>query len=308
MPNPTVSPIRSGASMLAALLNQRFDADATNRPSAVPPEVRLVSDPVMPWVTPKVPRVLADLMREVGRTVDLDAGAYVFPPQTSFGALVLLTDGLGARAFGSPLNQKATAIALSIPGRLLGGNHCFWSERPGIGRYVTLTPARVVFAPRAALKARLRAEPELLELAAAELDLCLQSDRIGFGAIALLSVRMRLLLWALTWGLVYGELVSEGESERVRIAPALPVELLASVVSANVSQVKRDLALLRDAGDWKRTDSGIDVRAALFDEPWQWLRRSEEHVSLHPRPADWRVLLKTPRRWLEAELSGRLAP
>lgn len=304
MPNPTVSPIRSGASMLAALLNQRFDADARNRPSSVAPDFRLPSDPVMPWVTPKVPRALADLMREVGRTVELDAGAYVFPPQTSFGALVLLTDGLGARAFGSPLNQKASAIALSIPGRILGGNHCFWSERPGIGRYVTLTPARVVFAPRAALKARLRAEPELLELAAAELDLCLQSDRIGFGAIALLSVRMRLLLWALTWGLVYGELAGD----RVRIAPSLPVELLASVVSANVSQVKRDLALLRDAGDWKRTDAGIDVRAALFDEPWQWLRRSEEHVSLHPRPADWRVLLKTPRRHLAAELSGRLAP
>ncbi|BBF22629.1 hypothetical protein [Sutterella megalosphaeroides] len=304
MPNPTVSPIRSGASMLAALLDQRFDADASSRPSAVAPELRLASDPVMPWVTPKVPRVLADLMREVGRTVELDAGAYVFPPQTSFGALVLLTDGLGARAFGSPLNQKASAIALSIPGRILGGNHCFWSERPGIGRYVTLTPARVVFAPRAALKARLRAEPELLELAAAELDLCLQSDRIGFGAIALLSVRMRLLLWALTWGLVYGELAGD----RVRIAPSLPVELLASVVSANVSQVKRDLALLRDAGDWKRTDTGIDVRAALFDEPWQWLRRSEEHVSLHPRPADWRVLFKTPRRRLEAELSGRPVP
>lgn len=78
MPNPTVSPIRSGASMLAELLNQRFDADATNRPSAVAPDFRLPSDPVMPWVTPKVPRVLADLMREVGRTVELDAGAYVF--------------------------------------------------------------------------------------------------------------------------------------------------------------------------------------------------------------------------------------
>ena len=217
----------------------------------------------------------------------MQAGDYVFGPDDPFDHLVLLVSGLGGRAFGSLLNQNANALALSVPGRILGGNHCFFSEHPDVGRYMTLTPTEVLRVPKCDLKAALRRMPALFELTAVHLDLCFQSDRWGFGAIALLPVRDRLLLWCLSWGLVYGRLCVCEKDEWLRLEPILPVELLARVVSATPSQVKRDLVSLRKLGIWIRDDA-FWIRTNALDDVWRWMRHSEERIALISRPSNWR--------------------
>lgn len=282
--------IRAGDAFLASLSRERRFAVGADG---------LSTEPIVPWITPKVPPIIEAMMREVGVERRLEAGEYIFPKEEAFDSLVMLTEGLGARMFGSLLNQPGNAIALSIPGRIIGGNHCFFSERPGVGRYAMLTQGRCLAAPKRALKALARSREGAVELLAAHLDMCLQSDRLAFGTIALLPVRTRLKMWALSWALTYGSL----DGEKLHLQPALPVELLAHVVSAATSQVKRDLRALRAEGRWVRNGAGFTLDASLLDEPWEWLCASEEWTALHARPQLWRPLL-TPASSTAAASKG----
>lgn len=278
--------IRSDAVFLAALLVQR-------------PPLKGEAQPLMPWLAPPAPPPALALMRRVGKRRKLRAGEYVFGPGDAFDSLVLLESGLGARAFGGLYNQSAAALALSAPGRIIGGNHCFFSGMPGIGRYFALTPAEALYAPREAVLATLRQDASLFEAFAAFLDRLLQSDRIGFGAIALLSARERLLMWALAWGLVFGDLVQAPDGERLVMTPALPAGLLSQVASTNLSQTKRDIAALKRSGVLRREGTSLSFAASALDPVWTWLCRSEELATKRARPADWRTLCCTPRCRLE---------
>ena len=134
----------------------------------------------------------------------------------------------------------------------------------------------------------LRRDTALFEEFAAFLDRLFQSDRIGFGAIALLPVRKRILLWALSWGITYGDLVTEGGVEWLEIEPSLSALLLSRVASANLSQIKRDLAQMRREEIYKRDGARLLVRADALDDVWRWLRDSEERTARFKRPVDWR--------------------
>ncbi len=275
--------IRSDAAFLSGLLLQRR-----------PPEGE--AQPLMPWLAPPAPPAVLALMRRVGRRRELRAGEFVFGPRDAFDSLVLLESGLGARAFGGLYNQRAAALALTSPGRIIGGNHCFFSGMPGIGRYFALTPATALYAEREALLAELRRDAALFEAFAAFLDRLIQSDRIGFGAIALLCAKDRLLMWALSWGLVYGDLMQTPEGERLVMSPVLSANLLSHVVSANLSQTKRDIAALKRSGAFSRMGDALSVDAAMLDPVWDWLRNSEELTAKRKRPADWRPYCLAARR------------
>ncbi len=265
--------------------------------------------PLMPWITPEVPGRLLKAMLQAGGLRHLHPGEYVFKQNDPYDRLVVLMSGLGARAFGSLFTQNAAALALSIPGRILGGNHCFFSGRPGVGRYFALTEADILSAPSAALKRMMREDLDLAAESAAYLDMCLQSNRIGLGAIALLPVRSRILVWVLTWGFVYGTLERNAQGEEVlRLTPGLPVELLARVVSANPSQVKRDIARLKEDGVLERGSQDVAVRAAALDSIWNWLYSIEELEAPLRRLPDWRPYVQSGRTDFRARLQTLLLP
>ena len=192
--------------------------------------------PLVCWITPRVPERIEALLRRTGYVKTFEAGEYVFHSDEYYGSIVMLTRGLGGRAFGSETGQASDAIALSVPYRIIGGNHCFFSGLPGIGRYFVLTAGEGIVAKKEAVMAELRRDTALFEEFAAFLDRLFQSDRIGFGAIALLPVRKRILLWALSWGITYGDLVTEDGVEWLAIEPSLSAQLLSRVGSANLSQ------------------------------------------------------------------------
>ena len=131
----------------------------------------------------------------------------------------------------------------------------------------------------------LRRDTALFEEFAAFWDRLFQSDRIGFGAIALLPVRKRILLWALSWGITYGDLVTEEGVEWLAIEPSLSALLLSRVASANFSQ---NLAQMRREEVYKRDGARLLVRADALDDVWRWLRDSEERTARFKRPVDWR--------------------
>ncbi len=248
--------------------------------------------PLLTWITPCPPAPIMALLERFGRIRRLRAGECIFGPNDRFDALVLLTKGLGGRVFGSLYNQPGSAIALSVPGRIIGGNHCFFSGRPGVGQYFLLTEGEALYVPRKQILSELREDVALFECFAAFLDMLFQGDRLGFGAIALLPAKSRLLLWALTWGFIFGELETVGGEERLVFEPMLPVSLLSRVVSANPSQVKRDLTALRRSGELVRTGAGASVRSASLDAVWQWLREAEEPAAAFRRPMEWRGFVR----------------
>ncbi len=243
----------------------------------------------MPWVTPAFPDFLLDLFGRIGVRRTLAAGEHVFGANEPYDSLVLLTSGLGARTFGSIYNQAASALALAVPGRIIGGNHNFFSRRPGIGRYWVMTPAEVYYASSSLLQSLMERDPKLQRAVVLHLELNIASDRIGFGAIALLPVRSRLFLWMLTWGLAYGSLEKTDGEEWLSIAPSLSHEILARVVSASAIQVKRDLAKMRSCGLVRKEAGAWKVRSKVLDHVWKWLSDSEEAGAEGRRCADWRV-------------------
>lgn len=244
--------------------------------------------PMLCWITPRVPLAIETLIRNTGYTKKLRAGEYVFGPNDCYDALVYLKDGLGGRAFGSEFTQPANAIALSIPGRIIGGNHCFFSGHPGVGRYFLLTEGEVIYAPRQRILEAIRRDASLFEQFAAYLDQLFQCDRLGFGAIALLPVQARLLHWLLAWGFTFGDLETEAGETRLVFEPMLSVNLLSRVVSANPSQVKRDLQMLKQSGVLQKKGRSVYVEPSALDSVWLWLRDSEERAAVYRRPVDWR--------------------
>lgn len=283
------------------------------RPTLCFAENGLPPTPLMPWITPAVPPRLFKAMLETGIVRHLHPGEYIFKQNERFDRLVMLLNGLGGRAFGSLYTQTAAAIALSVPMRILGGNHCFFSARPGVGRYFALTEADVLSARSADLKHLMRADFPLAEESASFLDMLLQSDRIGLGAIALLPTRSRILVWALSWGFIYGDLERDALGREVlRLSPVLPMDLLARVICANPSQIKRDFAALKAEKIFGRDGQDFLFLAEALDSVWNWLYSIEELESALRRSPEWRGYVAGKRidrapavRRLIADKSGR---
>ena len=82
--------------------------------------------------------------------------------------------------------------------------------------------------------------------------------------------------------------LTEGGVEWLAIEPSLSAQLLSRVASANLSQIKRDLAQMRKEEVYKRDGSKILVRANALDDVWHWMRDSEERTARFKRPTDWR--------------------
>lgn len=250
--------------------------------------------PVMPWIMPSVPPEWVRLFETHGTPGRRRARERIFAANEPIDRLVLLTSGLSGRCFGSPANQSLTAMALSVPGRLAGGNHNFWSARAGNGRYFAITDIEYLSLPHGLVKRLAAADPVLSNYLSILLELSFQSDRIGFATIALLPVRSRLLMFYLTWAFIYGRLEPApgrpgGGEVLYHVMPGQ--KRIADVISASTIQVKRSVAALQREGLLSRTSPGWRLASGALDEVWRWLCSNEESGAVIRRAADWRVHL-----------------
>ena len=221
--------------------------------------------PVMPWIMPPVPDELRQIFQQFGFRQTLNAGEYIFTQDRSIDALVLLEKGFSGRVFGSLYNQSTAAMALSIPYRLAGGNHNFWSHRAGNGRYFALTDITVIYLDQDEMKRHTAQDEKLRFYLNVLLELSFQSDRIGFASIALLPVLSRLLMYYLSWGFAYAERVTYQGDEWLRFETLLSQERIAQVTSASIVQIKRCIAELRKLNMLIREEPYWYVRASTLD-------------------------------------------
>ncbi len=104
--------------------------------------------PIFPWITPWVHPTIVDLIEHCGIVRELDAGEPLFSTNEKISSLVYVISGVTARCLANPEAQSKQAIALAPPGHFAAGNLNFFSHRHAIGRYYTLTPAKLIYCPR----------------------------------------------------------------------------------------------------------------------------------------------------------------
>ncbi|MDO5531560.1 Crp/Fnr family transcriptional regulator [Sutterella sp.] len=250
--------------------------------------------PLMPWITPAVPAALEKLLLEEGQRRKLEAGEYVYTPRMSLNLMTVVTSGVAGRAFGSMYNQSKQGMALAVAHRICGGNHTFYSGRPGNGRYFAVTDCEVITLPNARIRERMEEDADFRHEVEVQLECCIQSDRIGLAANAVLPVQDRVKLYLLTWAFCYCTLEKRDGEEWVRYPLILPQTQIARVTSASLIHVKRCFSDLRASGDVVADGDQHLLRATALDGVWSWLRSSEEPSSACPRPRDWRGFLVGP--------------
>lgn len=241
-----------------------------------------------PWIAPRVPRRLLDLITRLGSSRRLEAGEYIYAPHEPVDRLVVVRNGLTARAVVDPASSQPEAIAISPPGRLGSGNLNFFSGRPCAGRYFALCRSEIVSCPQSLIRAMGKADPELGWLIVHYFELCNLSDRLGFASQVMLPVPTRLKTLFLSWAVSFGH-----EAERID-APGRWIRMpalmsrgdMARVIHASLMSVDRLLGEWRQGGLILREGAAVWVRPELLRDAHAWLCRTEEDASLHPRPRE----------------------
>ncbi|MDO4937497.1 MAG: hypothetical protein Q4E62_06235 [Sutterellaceae bacterium] len=250
------------------------------------------TEPLLPWITPEVPPALKALFQAEGVAREFAPGEYIYTPSMPLTLMTLVVNGVAGRAFGSMYNQAKQGMALAVADRICGGNHTFFSGRPGNGRYFAVTPLKVLILPNARIKEVMREDLSFARQMQVQLECCIQSDRIGLAANSVLPVQQRIGLYFLSWAFAYGQLEMFDDKEWVKFDAILPQTQIARVVSASLIHIKRGFAELKAADDI-RSDAGTTwLKSSVLDPLWQWLCSNEEPLSDMPRPKDWRQFLK----------------
>ncbi|MDO5530739.1 hypothetical protein [Sutterella sp.] len=248
-------------------------------------------EPLVPWIAPPVPPRLEEIVMREGIRREFEPGEYIYPAGMPLNILTVITEGVAGRTFGSLYNQQKQGMALAIPHRVCAGNHTFFSERPGNGRYFAVSPVKAVSLPNRRIKELMREDLELRELVEVQCECCIQSDRMGLGSIAVLPVMERLKLYFISWGLAYGRLVHEDGTEWLRYPAILPQTQIMRVIVVSLSQIRRAFAELREDGSLVTEGAALILQARALDDTWRWMRNNEEPICAKPRPEDWRELL-----------------
>ena len=249
------------------------------------------AEPLLPWITPEVPPALEALFQTEGVAKECAPGEYIYTPSMPLTLMSLVTEGVAGRAFGSMYNQAKQGMALAVAHRICGGNHTFFSARPGNGRYFAVTPVKVLMLPNRRIKEVMYENQDFARQVEVQLECCIQSDRIGLAANSVLPVQQRILLYFLSWAFAYGNLVFENGKEWVKYDAILPQTQIARVVSASLIHIKRAFAELKACDDLRSDGQSFWLKSSVLDAVWQWLRSNEEPLSDMPRPKEWRDFL-----------------
>ncbi len=249
------------------------------------------AEPLVPWITPCNPPKLLALFKKHGRKVVLKTGENIYDSKTGLDHMTLVTRGLAGRCFGKTTNQEKEGYALTIPGRIAGGNHSFYSGRPGNGSYFAICPVTALVLSNARIKMAMDEDSEFRHEMEVQLECLIQSDRIGLAANMCLPVKDRILLFYLSWAFSYGTLSEADGFNWVNYKITLSIPEIARIVTASPVQVQRELTAWKKANSFFRSEDKIMIRGDLIDKVWTWLCANEETPSFFKRDKDWKVYL-----------------
>lgn len=274
----------SASWLAAAQAAQSDDWDAVEGPNGL----------LTPWIAPRVPRRVAELISRLGNSRRLEAGEYIYAPHDRVDRLVLVRNGLTARAVVDPASSQPEAIAISPPGRLGSGNLNFFSGRPCAGRYFALCRSEIVSCPQSLIRAMGKSDPELGLLLVHYFELCNLSDRLAFASQVMLDVPTRLKTLLLSWAVSFGHEAERADTSGrwIRMPALMARGDMARVIHASLMSVDRLLGEWRQTGQILREGEVAWVRPELLRDAHSWLCRTEEEASLHPRPRELSEVLR----------------
>ncbi|WP_277030353.1 Crp/Fnr family transcriptional regulator [Turicimonas muris] len=248
-------------------------------------------EPLMPWIAPPLPENLKKLFLSIGAEYEAQPGQLIYRVNNDLNSMTLITHGIAGRSFGNPYNQSKYAMAIAIPGRIAGGNHTFFSRRPGNGSYFAVSPVRCRKLRNDTLKALMKEDKDFHEQMCVHLECLIQSDRIGLAANMSLPVRDRIFLFFLTWSFAYGRLIEINGTEYVECDVCINQTEVAKVVAASIIQVRREIGLLKESNFYHKENDTIRFSSDALDPAWLWLCGNEEGGNLYQRNKDWRSYL-----------------
>jgi len=235
--------------------------------------------PIFPWITPLVHPELRSLFERLGVVRHFKANEQIrLSPDNKVENIALLVSGVTARHFGSTSAQSRLSIAISVPGRFACGNLNFFTHRPCIGRYYAVVPSTVLSIEQKFLYDLSQKDPQLQYLLATQFELNNLSDRLGFGAHSLLSVKERLLMFYLSWSAVFGKLVQFEGEDWVEVPLPLRGRILEGIVLCSPTALEQVLKEIKEEKCFivlKGGDRAM-IRLSVLEPVHSWIRSSEE--------------------------------
>lgn len=233
-------------------------------------------EPLMPWITPEVPQRLKEIFLQKGLELCFRTGENVYGRRFRLDHMSLILQGIAGRSYGNYAAQDKKTMAIAIPGRIAGGNHTFYSHRPGVGTYFALTPLKVRILSNALIRYLMEEETEFRHQMEIHLECLMQSDRMGLAVNSMLSVRRRIAFFFLTWAFPYGILIKASEKIWVKYRAMLPVPVIAQIISASPIHVQREINRFKGEGLMLHERHTTFVAKEVLDIVWEWLRLNEE--------------------------------
>lgn len=247
--------------------------------------------PIFPWITPWVHPTIVDLIEHCGIVRELDAGEPLFSTNEKISSLVYVISGVTARCLANPDAQSKQAIALAPPGHFAAGNLNFFSHRHAIGRYYTLTPAKLIYCPRDILQAVIQKDMDLFKRVVIQFEMTSLSDRLGFACLSLLSAEERLKVLALIWAVNYGRFVQKDNQFWVKMPTPMSRDVRTRVTSTSLFWVDRTLKQWKQSKLWIRDGNWVYMKLALVEPIYQWIRHAGEKASDYLYPEQLETLI-----------------
>ena len=135
-----------------------------------------------PWIPPKIPQRLFNLIKELGRERTLRKDELLYAKDSSVHKLAVVIDGIIGKAVADHQGAYAETYAIATPFYLASGYLNFFSGRPCRQTCFAMTPARILECDAPALKSELMKDPELFFEAASHFEMCAAADNVALGA------------------------------------------------------------------------------------------------------------------------------
>lgn len=245
------------------------------------PELRYV--PMLPFLTPPVPKVVREAFASAGRRLSVPAGQHFFG-STFVTDFILITSGLSGRYLAPNAAQAEGAgiLALSTTGRFACGNLNFLSRRPTIGQYAAISDLEAVAVSHVAVDEILHMRRDLIRPLFTHIEVTNLSDRMAFGIMTLLSAISRYKCLLLTWAAYYGKF---DDGWIVIPTPGRNAHVERVIRASSVTMDKLRAELQQTAG-MERAGDFVRLRPEALQDVHDWMRRADHSSSMYGRPAN----------------------
>lgn len=135
--------------------------------------------PIDPWIPPKIPQRLFNLVKELGRERTLRKDELLYAKDSCVHKLAVVIDGIIGKAVAGHQGVNIETYAIATPFYLASGYLNFFSGRPCGQTCFAMSPSRVIECDAEALKAELMKNPELFLEAAAHFEMCAAADNVA---------------------------------------------------------------------------------------------------------------------------------